>query len=33
MKILENIPEIYNKKNYMKEYEISKMKLENEIEK
>ena len=33
MKILENIPEIYNKKNYMKEYEIFKMKLENEIEK
>ena len=26
MKILENIPEIYNKKNYMKEYEILKMK-------
>ena len=33
MKILENIPEIYNKKNYMKEYEIFKIKLENEIEK
>ena len=33
MKILEKIPEIYNKINYMKEYEIIKEKLENELEK
>ena len=32
MKILEKIPEIYNKINYMKEYEIMKEKLENELE-
>ena len=33
MKILEINPEIYNKKNYLKEYEIIKEKLENELEK
>ena len=33
MSILEKIPEIYNKINYMKEYEIMKEKLENELEK
>ena len=33
MTILEKIPEIYNKINYMKEYEIMKEKLENELEK
>ena len=32
MKILEKIPEIYNKINYMKEYETMKKKLENELE-
>ena len=33
MKILEKIPEIYNKINYMKEYETMKEKLKNELEK
>ena len=33
MKILAINPEIYNKKNYLKEYEIIKEKLENELEK
>ena len=33
MTILEKVPEIYNKINYMKEYEIMKEKLENELEK
>ena len=33
MTILEKIPEIYNKINYMKEYETMKEKLENELEK
>ena len=32
MEILENIPEIYNKVNYMKEYEYTKERLENELE-
>ena len=33
IKTLEQIPEIYNKDNYMKEYEETKEKLENELEK
>ena len=33
MKILDQIPEIYNKDNYMKEFEETKERLENEIEK
>ena len=33
MKILEKNPEIYNKENYMKEYNETKERLENEIEK
>lgn len=33
MKILEKMPEIYNRENYMKEYQTTKEKLENEIEK
>ena len=33
MTILEKMPEIYNKINYMKEYETMKEKLENELEK
>ena len=33
IKTLEQIPEIYNKDNYMKEYEKKKEKLENELEK